>query len=102
MPKVRVTFSGPLGAKVGVNSIDLELPDNQVTVGSLLERLGIMYPALRPVLPQEGPVVSDVGATVPGRVRVFLNGRGLQFQGGVGAILMEGDELALLLPIGGG
>ncbi len=95
MLKVRVRFSGPLGAHAGAPSAELELPRAKATVADALGQLRVLHPWLSQVL-------GEVEADLTRHLRVFLNGRGIQFQGGLCAILADGDELLLVLPIGGG
>jgi MoaD family protein len=67
-----------------------EAPD----VGTLLKRL-----CLNPVM--ERAIFADSGSLRPA-VIVLLNGRNIAFLGGLGALLQEGDEVAIFPPLKGG
>ena len=79
---VRVVAFARLRELLGRASLSLELPDG-AHAGAVWERLAPEYPALR---------------ELAGSTRLACNGRLVE----PGATLHDGDELALLPPVGGG
>jgi molybdopterin synthase sulfur carrier subunit len=95
MPRIRVKFSGPLSSIAGASPVDLELPAAAATVGSALDLILARFPAIAEKLGKPEQELRSY-------LRLFLNGQGVQFQGGLAAALQEGDELLVLVAVGGG
>jgi len=95
VPSVLVKFSGPLTTKTGVQLVRLELTDSEATVAEALVRVCKLHPAIAEIIGEGATGASP-------HLRLFLNGRGIQFQGGLETALNDGDELLVMLPIGGG
>ncbi len=95
MPRIRVRFSGPLSSIAGINTVELELPTSGATVGGALDSILASFPAIAHKLGRSDQELRSY-------LRLFLNGQGVQFLGGHEAALHEGDELLVLVAIGGG
>ncbi len=92
---VRVRAFATLADLVGTRSIELELPEGS-TVGD----------ALRALVQRCGRALEEAIMDEHGRprklVKIFLNGRDVDFLSGLSTPLSDGDELLLFPPVGGG
>lgn len=82
---IEVTLIGPLRDSSGNTK---QLSVEAATVGQLLDRLAERF----------GAAFDDQAR----RARITVNGTAVQFLRGHGTALAAGDEVALMLPIGGG
>ena len=69
--------------------------DEGVTMGALLERLTSAYPKLKDAMFDESGTLRDY-------IILLVNGRKIEFIGGMGTHLREGDVIALFPPVAGG
>lgn len=84
LQSVQVLLFSVIREQAGVDATTLHLdPGEAVSVGVLLERLGIKYPPIRPVLPL---------------VRVAVNQEYVPKE----HMVRAGDEVALITPVSGG
>ena len=81
---VEVTLVGSIGEAAGTRSTEA----SAATVGELLEVLNARF----------GPVFTKRA----GSARIVVNGSPIQFGRGLKTRLEPGDEVALLVPVGGG
>lgn len=81
---VDVTLVGSIGEAAGARHTQVEA----ATVGQVLEELGARYGA--------------VFAKKARAARIVVNGSPIQFGKGLATPLRPGDEVALLVPVGGG
>lgn len=92
--KVKVNIFFPFREELPENPVELELPENAV-VAQVVEAMASKFPFLRPRLfDQEGRILRHISALV--------NGTSIQFKRGWSTPLVEGDEVVLLPPVGGG
>ncbi len=92
--KVRVSLYFPFREEIPENPVVLELPHGAV-VGQVVEALVSRYPSLRPRL-------YDAQGQIQRHISALVNGTSIQFQRGWDTPVREGDEIALLPPVGGG
>jgi molybdopterin synthase sulfur carrier subunit len=78
----------------GLKAIELPI-EGQSTVGDVLQRLAVAYPALTDKL------WDGLGART-GYVTVLLNGRSIDCLDGADTPVVDGDEMDLFPPVGGG
>lgn len=95
MPRVRVKLSGPLSSIAGESTVELELPPPGATVNSALDEVLARFPAIAERLGKSEQELRSY-------LRLFRNGQGIQFQGGLMVPLQEGDELLVMVAVGGG
>lgn len=89
---MRVKIFSTLRSVVGAKEAEVGAAD---TVGSVLEELIAVYPALRErILDDDGNLQSSIN--------VLVNGRNIRFLHGLDTTLEESDQLALFPPVGGG
>ena len=81
---VDVTLVGPIGEAAGTRKTEA----SAATVGELVETLKARF----------GPAF----AKRAGAARIVVNGSPIQFGKGLKTPLQPGDEVALLVPVGGG
>jgi len=95
MPRVKVKLSGSLRSIAGESTVELELPAAGATVGTALDQVLARFPAIAERLGKSGQELRSY-------LRLFRNGQGTQFQGGLATPLQEGDELLVMVAVGGG
>jgi molybdopterin synthase subunit MoaD len=92
--KVQVKFLASLYDVTKVLKTEIELPDN-ATVMDLIKTID------KAVSPNFSSVILDDGKLKDQYV-VLINGRSIDFLGGLGTRLSNGDEVTFLPPAGGG
>ena len=94
MMKVRVRAFATLSNLLGGGPLEVELPEGS-TVGDLLSELARrLGRAFREAVMEGGRLAEYV--------KVFVNGRDIDFLSGLKTVLRDGDEVALIPPAGGG
>ncbi len=89
---MRVRVFGALRALVGAKEVEVGAAG---TVRAVLAELAATYPAL-------GERVLDEDGDLRGSILVLVNGRNIEFLGGVDTLLQKGDQVAVFPPVGGG
>ena len=93
--KVKVRAFATLSNLLGGGFLEVELPEGS-TVGDLLAELVRRFgkPFREAVMEEDGRLSKYV--------KVFVNGRDIDFLSGLDTALRDGDEVALIPPAGGG
>ena len=90
--KTRVILSGALRVKAGDGSIELLNVDS---VGLALKKLVDKSPQLTPMIYNENGEIKVL-------LNIFVNKENIRYLQGQETLLADGDELTLLMPVGGG
>jgi molybdopterin synthase sulfur carrier subunit len=91
---MRVRFHTTMRHVTGVREMDLPVADGE-PLRVLLDQLFSVHPDLRPL------VLDDTGK-LRDSIAVLVNGRHARLLGGLEATLNDQDDIALMLPLGGG
>ena len=91
---MKVRMYGSLRSVIGTKEAEVRISGGS-TVRHVLDQLGAAYPSLRAKVRHEGEML-------PQGVNVLVNGRSARYLNGLDTPVVEGDELALFPPVGGG
>lgn len=90
---ITVKYSGGLRSRTGVAQESVRLGESCATLSEVLAAVERAHPDL-------GGIPSEAELAGRFNFRTFLNGRGVQ--DGENHLVHDGDELLLMLPLGGG
>lgn len=92
--KLRVKFLASLYELTGMLKTEVEVPDG-LTVRGLIDVLTEKYARLREEL-------LDEGGNLKPMYNILVNGRAIEWLGGLDTLLKDGDEVVFIPPAAGG
>ncbi len=92
--KLRVKFLASLYELTGMLKTEVEVPDG-LTVRGLIDVLSEKYARLREEL-------LDEGGNLKPMYNILVNGRAIEWLGGLDTLLKDGDEVVFIPPAAGG
>ncbi len=92
--KLRVKFLASLYELTGMLKTEVEVPDG-LTVRGLIDVLTEKYAKLREEL-------LDEGGNLKPMYNILVNGRAIEWLGGLDTLLKDGDEVVFIPPAAGG
>lgn len=93
--KVRVKLTEPVWRTVGAREVEVDLPGENASVGAVLDKLAQEHPKFG----EEVFSGSEIGDYY---YSLFLNDRVVNLTERSDVLAKDGDEIFVLLPIGGG